>query len=497
MSRIRLSLVALALLAALGAFLSFRPAERPARRDDPPALRGTVRDERGPVAGARVRLKGTADSVRTDDKGRFLLPGRSPGPGRVTAWADGYLIAGAPSDRLPLDLTLTRLPEQDNEEYEWVDPAPDPAGRHNCANCHDKIYREWSQSAHSRSATGNRFRSFYETLFADNPDASGVCTACHAPSVPSSDPGYFDLREVRGVPAKGVHCDYCHKIADAPTEGLGKTHGRFGLTLLRPAEGQLFFGPLDDVDRGEDAYSPLYRESRYCASCHEGIVLGVHVYSTFSEWKQSPAGRAGKHCQACHTAPTGAMTNIAPGKGGIERDPATLGNHRFFAGSQLDMLRRCLKVTLTAARNGDAVRAEAEVRAGDVGHRVPTGFIDRHLLLVVEAFATDGTRLAPSAGPTLPAAAGKGLAGRAGRLYGRVTKDFEGRGPVPFWKAAPEVTDTRLSPGQPDREAWSFPATAVTLRGRLVYRRFWQEVADGKGWADNELVVVDQTVTVK
>ena len=69
---------------------------------------------------------------------------------------------------------------------------------------------------------------------------------------------------------------------------------------------QLFFGPLDDVDRGEDAFSPLYRESRYCASCHEGIVFGVHVYSTYSEWLSSPARRAGKQCQDCHMAPTGA-----------------------------------------------------------------------------------------------------------------------------------------------------------------------------------------------
>ena len=31
------------------------------------------------------------------------------------------------------------------------------------------------------------------------------------------------------------------------------------------------------VDRGEDVYSPLYSQSRYCAACHEGTVFGVHV----------------------------------------------------------------------------------------------------------------------------------------------------------------------------------------------------------------------------
>ena len=57
----------------------------------------------------------------------------------------------------------------------------------------------------------------------------------------------------------------------------------------------------------DDAFSPLYRQSRYCASCHEGTVLSVHVYSTYSEWLASPARREGKQCQSCHMAPTGTL----------------------------------------------------------------------------------------------------------------------------------------------------------------------------------------------
>src|SRR5205823_9129509 len=187
--------------------------------------------------------------------------------------------------------------------------------------------------------------------------------------------------KVRGVDAQGVHCDYCHKVSGDGGGKVGYTHGRYKLDLKRPGEGQLFFGPLDDVDRGEDSYSGFYKESRYCAACHEGVVFGVHVYSTYSEWLDSPARRDGRHCQDCHMKPTGTMTNIAPGKGGIERDPQTLANHRFFAGSREEMLRRCLRVSLE--REGD--RVTVEVRVDGVGHRVPTGFIDRQLLLTVEA----------------------------------------------------------------------------------------------------------------
>ena len=43
------------------------------------------------------------------------------------------------------------------------------------------------------------------------------------------------------------------------------------------------------------------------ASGHEGVVFGVHVYSTYSEWLDSPARKQGRHCQDCHMKPTGTM----------------------------------------------------------------------------------------------------------------------------------------------------------------------------------------------
>jgi hypothetical protein len=495
------ALILVLLLTGVGLVVGTLP-DRPAPQAPPPGIMGRVVDEHGPVAGVLVRFKSELESWRTDGRGRFHLPGREGT--RVTAWKDGHLIAGGSASPLaPLTLSLEPLPAEDCELYRWVDPTPDRAAPHNCGNCHGEIYREWLQSGHARSATGRHFRNLYDgsdwegnragwSLLDEHPDGAGVCTACHAPTVPAGDPAYFDLRQVKGVAAWGVHCDYCHKIQEAGLGQIGLTHGRFGLKLLRPAEGQLFFGPLDDVDRGEDVYSPLYRQSRYCASCHEGTVFGVHVYGTYSEWLSSPARRQGRHCQDCHTTPTGLLTNIAPGHGGIERDPWTLGNHRFFAGSQEEMLRRCLRVTAALARDGDAVRAEVTVCAEDVGHCVPTGFIDRHLLLIVEALDGVGLPLRARTGPLLPDAAGEPPAGRPGKLYGKLLKDVEGRGPAPFWRAQPTPVDTRLRPEQPDRSVWTFPASAERLRVRLVYRRFWHEVAVSKGWPENEIAIFDR-----
>jgi hypothetical protein len=469
----------------------------------PAGIRGLVLGPDGPVAGARVRFQAAPTATVTDERGRFHL--RHADPGRhVTAWKDGFFIAGARPDAFPLDLRLVPLADEDHPEYQWVDPAPSAAEVHNCGNCHAEIYREWSASGHARSASGTYFRDLYEGtdrrgkagvswgLLTDYPGGSGVCSSCHAPAIPDGDPSYLDLRGLEGTALRGVHCDYCHKIAG--TGGtIGLTHGRFGLRLLRPADGQIFFGPLDDVDRGEDAYSPFYRDSRYCASCHEGIVFGVHVYSTYSEWLDSPARREGKQCQDCHMAPTGRMTNIAPNHGGLPRDPRTLANHRFFDGGRLAMLRRCVQASAIVEPAAGGLRVQVRLAAEGAGHRVPTGFVDRQLILVVEGEDADGRPVPALSGPTLPAVAGPQLAGRSGRLYAKLIRDFDGKAPVPFWLAGPGAEDNRLSPDRPDNLNLNYPAGLARVRVRVFYRRFWQEVAAAKGWPDTDLVVLDRT----
>src|SRR5579864_913570 len=405
-------------------------------------LTGRVLSDSGPIEGAIVRYQGDSQHVLTHADGAFALPA---GFGHVTAWKDGYFIAGISADVRPLQIRLRKLPDTDNDGYSWIDPAPHPEQTHNCGNCHPQIYDQWKSSGHARSATNRRFRNLYEgtdwqgrpnvglSLLKEHPDGAGVCAACHAPTAkPSAELGY-DMRQMVKSDSglSGVHCDYCHKIA-GPDEGeVGLTHGRYGLKLLRPKQGQLFFGPLDDVDRDEDTYSAFQRDSRYCASCHEGTVFGVPVYTTYSEWLASPARQRGQQCQHCHMAPTGQMTNIAPGHGGIDRDPARLGNHRFFVDSQLDMLRRCLKLKIETQPDGDKQRVAVSIQTDGVGHRVPTGFVDRHLVLVVAARDEADNELQPLAGPHLPKIAGD-VRGQPGRIYAKLLKDFNGQSPVPF-----------------------------------------------------------------
>jgi hypothetical protein len=328
-------------------------------------------------------------------------------------------------------------------------------------------------------------------MLSEYPEGAGVCNSCHAPSASIDDLGIADIRSVEGVARSGVHCDYCHKIQDVTVEAVGLAHGRFATKLLRPHEGQLFFGPLDDVDRGEDSYLPLQSESQYCAVCHEGIVFGVPVYTTYSEWLQSPAAADGRSCQSCHMKPNGRMTNFAPDAGGIERNPSTLASHELLPGGREAMLRGCLEVTVSCHPGSAGTQLSVAISTRNVGHRVPTGFIDRHLILVVDLLDANGNRI-DATGPTLSAAAGD-FAGRSGLLFAKRLIDAEGLSPVPFWRAGTTLEDNRLEPNVPGLLELTLPAAVAEVRVRVAYRKFWFQTTASKSWPDSTLIVYDRT----
>lgn len=466
-------------------------------------INGIVVDAKGPVPGARVGWQGQSERVVADEQGRFRLPPVASAPGstakRIVATKAGYRIASTQASDKPITLRLELLPKNDNADYEWIDPHTDPKKPNNCANCHAEIHREWQHSAHAKSATNPKFLSLFDgdngkhrtwNAKAEHPDGSAVCATCHAPTMSSPKLDY-DIRKAQGVAKSGVHCDYCHKVADVPTDKLGLRFGRDGMFLLRPAKGELLtFGPLDDAVRpGESfAHAPVYRESRYCASCHEGVVFGVHAYATYSEWLESPAKKAGKQCQDCHMTPTGKMTNIARGKGGIARDPRSLASHHT-PGGDADMLKKSLK--LKPSLTGRQVIVD--VVADNVGHRVPTGFVDRHLILVVLAIDAKGAAIGLVEGPRLPASAGK-WKGMPGVLYAKQLIGDKKRTPLAFWMPVFETVDTRLYPDRPDRQTLVFKNEPSHVTIQLWYRRFWQDVADARGWRDNDVLATESTI---
>lgn len=159
------------------------------------------------------------------------------------------------------------------------------------------------------------------------------------------------------------------------------------------------------------------------------------------------------------------------------------------------MLRKCLDLRIALEVQPDAVTCRILLTAYDVGHRVPTGFIDRHLILVVEPFDAAGRRLSSQLGPSLPSHAGEQLRALPGRWFGRLLADDQGSSPIPFWRPASSTQDTRLKPEQPVATTFSFPGQTHGIRVRVLYRRFWQSIAKDKQWPDDTITVYDERRT--
>jgi len=127
-----------------------------------------------------------------------------------------------------------------------------------------------------------------------------------------------------------------------------------------------------------------------------------------------------------------------------------------------EMLRRCLRLSATLRRQSNAVRAEVTLRAEGAGHRVPTGFVDRHLLLVVEGLDEAGEDVPAHRAP---------VSTPVGAVMGSEPPIRSGRGTFRVWAASPALSSdlrhtgswprrsgswTRRSPGS-RRASWPAP----------------------------------------
>ena len=242
-----------------------------------------------PAAGAVVRAQGTAVATVTDERGSFHLAigETSAAPVFITAAKPGFfntrarLLAAATS----LALDLSPIPDADNEQYRWQDPAPNPRSPDNCGNCHDAIFNEWSRDQHAAAAVNPMVRTMYDgTDVRGRHDVGpgyrrdwadeGNCAHCHAPLSTANSDRLVDLSAVGGVQRTGVSCDFCHKVAQVPS-----TPHIAALRVRRPAlNGKLIFGPLDDAtfpgEVPDFSVAPVFKTSEYLRLVPRGPVLG-------------------------------------------------------------------------------------------------------------------------------------------------------------------------------------------------------------------------------
>lgn len=531
---------------------------------DAQVVAGTVRDAEGPVAGATVRLQGTTNATLTDEAGRFGLSGLTAGTAvTVSAWKHEYYCAKVEGVVPPADgllLELRRYQTNDNPAYRWVPPT----GPGSCASCKAGVTQVWlDNDAHARSAVNRRFLTMYsgtdvygnespptryvyiqdygrvplppdptQPYFGpgyklDFPATAGNCAACHTPGDALASPYGTDPTAVpTGNNLGGVHCDFCHKVAgvwlDAAT-GLPARNmpGVLSMDVRRPFSEdphryQLFFGTFDDDNvPEEDTALPLLRESAYCAPCHHAVFWDVTVYDSYGEWLRSPYSQpdTGKTCQQCHMpAPTllagHAIANVAPGFGGIKRDPMTIHAHTFPGAASVELLRSAVTLTAEARIEGNRLVVGVAVTNDQTGHHVPTDSPMRHLILLVEARNENGRLLQQVDGPMVPEWGGIGdpavgnFAGLPGKAFAKVLEElWTGVSPTgAYWNHTRLVSDNRLAAFATDRSEYAFaapPTGRLRVEVTLLYRRAFKALSEQKGWFDSDIEMARRDIVVR
>jgi hypothetical protein len=199
-----------------------------------------------------------------------------------------------------------------------------------CAVCHPLQYLDWRDSLHARAVSPG----FLAQLDAISQGERRRCFSCHVP--PAERQEEWVARGLDAGPdLHGVDCASCHV----------RGRQRFG-----PRERSV---SLHGVVAGAD----FFRESEFCAPCHQfgpndTTVNGKPLENTLQEWSASRYAREGQTCQSCHMPD---------------------GSHRFAGIHDPPMTASALRVTAIRGLDGIAV----ELVNARAGHALPTYSVPR------------------------------------------------------------------------------------------------------------------------
>lgn len=552
---VSLALMAFAALAYLIAPTGTALAKLPQSSDR--SLQGRIVSAFGPVSEARVRVSGDAPFVVSDARGAFSLKTDHLPPQslKITAGKDGWFNnakVAYPVDDAG-DLFLNPLPPGDQADYRFVPPTV-------CAQCHNKLARYWDRSKMAHTTSNPRVLDMYNGTDADgnagtgpgflrdNPGRTGDCAVCHAPSAAASRQGSRDLNAALRSPRvewDGISCDYCHKVRKVMLDPTSPSSMAARLKRHTPPRGNtlLVLGPYDDVVNSAmaAAYSPVFDQGRFCASCHAHFVplpsgsqwdrrtvysdaewagFGLSdeprlpVQTTYFEWKQWQAqlpdgdSNKGKTCQNCHMSWRKEMlpydNHVVDGHAremwGVYRDPRNIRPHHFDGGTETQ-LQTALSMEIEGATDDGRLTVNIFITNTNGGHWVPTGETMRSVMLVVNATDSSGKPLELVKGPRLPAWAGDD--GRAddfgnlpGAVFARVLEGRDGELHVPFWRATGIAFDTRIRPKTTETFAFEFalqdPDDEPTAEARLIYRPVVKPLAKSKKWLSADITIASR-----
>ena len=364
-----------------------------------------------------------------------------------------------------------------------------------CKSCHSEIFNQWANSNHKNLVESNPYYMVMEAIAGEveGEKFKQWCMSCHNPSALTTGltrtshsmndnslsntlfekdaKTLVDTYEKHGNSRleEGVSCLTCHRITDATSQGNASYSIELTNRKKYPFEddestikeylGHKFINAKPNVHK-ESYMKPLYKDSKYCASCHDETspVTNKQIVSTFKEWEASPYNNKedktkNKSCIDCH------MTYLQDDKfeplkgvstdGGVVKNDVKVhyfaGSNHFLAGLKdkkneeqiLQLLRTSAKLDV----NIEANKLLVGVQNVGAGHHLPTGVADfRELWLDITITDSKGEIVFSS---------GKldknGDLQADARPFMKVFGDIDGN-PVGllFWKYEKLLSDTRI-----------------------------------------------------
>jgi hypothetical protein len=492
----------------------------------------------------------------------------------IAVWVPGYYVYSVSCDVSRKDYPVTLSPVATNNApgYAWIGAE---IGGQNCAGCHSASsgrteLDEWKADGHSRVFVDPFFWTMYMGIdiygrsngsadwkILDNgqrvrlappsgvdyygpgykldyPNNFGNCGYCHMPAAVNASEQEIDLttqgNNLSGRPinveTEGITCDICHKVTDVILSDNGlpfpNRPGVLSFSLLLPNAGQThYIGPLayrSPESNINVTCSPVFSESRFCASCHYGKFSDVEIYGSYREWLNSPYSQPGQNFRSCQDCHMPSYQPLVGNRGACSPENRDFRNfshnmmNRDNTGNPI-MVQQAATVDIDAKKEGGKINVIVTVVNRRAGHKFPTDSPLRHLILVVEAKDENGTILTQVAGPTIPAWGGTrdqpsvvDYAGRPGVIYANILKDKDTNmvPSVSYWNPTVPAwagSDTRLLPNQSTPSAYSFVAPShgeVRITVNLWYRYAFIDIIRQKEWPlqDKDILVNWAEVTV-
>lgn len=328
-----------------------------------------------------------------------------------------------------LFLTVSHVLAQDHP----MEEAPE------CAQCHSRIYDDWSRSMHALSTPEKDilYQKMMNWAIEDTKGKAAVlCKKCH---MPFDEPNYAN---------NPVDCIYCHSVENPD--------GRLVLSKIKYSSEANNLSDYHKIEAREH-----FKDGQICLLCHAELVNAdnVNICTTGIEYKNAADVR--KTCQECH------MPLVKGAKSDVSSANGLVSAHTFLGPHDENFIRESLGLDLKYLDT----RVTVKIDNSATPHSYPTGTPLRTVVLKVVGYNADGQIIFENW-------KNDPLSEDRQAVFNRVFEDKEHNFPVMPWRADGVKIDTRIKAGEIRHIEYIIPATTKKIDAKLVFRLAPERILD-------------------